>query len=457
MLVRKKEMILFKEINKNFNKILFINDRKYLFSEIIEEINKKSKFLKKFKNQSAILENSNKKEFLINFYACNKNNIKTFITDKISLKKAKSLELKFNLLIKKKVYRISFKKNFSNKKISLILNTSGSTNSAKFVYLSERNISYITNQMNLAMKIKKDNHELLFAPLDHAFGLGRMHSVLKSASNLTLVDQINLSELFRLYKKNFCNSLSMPAKILEKIMIHNKKLFLKNFSNCKYIQISSGLFPVNLRKKLLQKKINMFINYGTTEVMRTTFLDVKKYPNKINTEGKPFKNILIKTYNPKSNKGELLVKGPNVAIGYSNKKAWMNKFKDGWYHTGDVVKIDKKKFITYIGRTDDSINLNDINYSISYVEKYLLKTLKVNNLKIIFSNKKKQLFLFLGEKIEVKKIYKELKKDGLNFNFNNIFFNMKFNFHKNGKLKINHFKKIIEKRIINEKQKKIQK
>ena len=50
----------------------------------------------------------------------------------------------------------------------------------------------------------------------------------------------------------------------------------------------------------------------------------------------------------------------------------MNKFKDGWYHTGDVVKIDKKKFITYIGRTDDSINLNDINYSISYVEKYLL-------------------------------------------------------------------------------------
>ena len=82
-------MILFREINKNLNKEIFINDRKYLFSEIIEKINKKSKFLKKFKNQSAILENSNKKRFLINFYACNKNNIKTFVTDKISLKKQK--------------------------------------------------------------------------------------------------------------------------------------------------------------------------------------------------------------------------------------------------------------------------------------------------------------------------------------------------------------------------------
>jgi len=196
-------------------------------------------------------------------------------------------------------------------------------------------------------------------------------------------DQINLTELFRLYKKNSCNSLSIPAKILEKTMMYNKNLFLKNFSNCKYIQISSGLFPIKLRKKLLQKNINMFINYGTTEVMRTTFLDVKKHPNKINTEGKPFKDILIKTYNPKSNKGELLVKGPNVAIGYSNKEAWQNKLKNGWYITGDIVKIDRNKFITYLGRTDDSVNLNGINYSISYVEKYLFKHLKVKNLKIL--------------------------------------------------------------------------
>ena len=130
---------------------------------------------------------------------------------------------------------------------------------------------------------------------------------------------------------------------------------------------------------------------------------------------------MIKTNNLKSNKGELLVKGPNVAIGYSNKKAWHSKLKNGWYSTGDVVRIDRNKFITYLGRTDDSINLNGINYSISYIEKYLLKNLKVNNLKILYSYKKRQLFLFLKKKIEVKKIYKELKKDSLNFNFNKIF------------------------------------
>ena len=96
---------------------------------------------------------------------------------------------------------------------------------------------------------------------------------------------------------------------------------------------------------------------------------------------------MIKTFNPKSNKGELLVKGPNVAIGYSNKEAWHSKLKNGWYITGDIVRIDRNKFITYLGRTD-SVNLNGINYSISYVEKYLLKHLKVINLKILYSYKK---------------------------------------------------------------------
>ena len=96
--------------------------------------------------------------------------------------------------------------------------------------------------MNQAMQIKKDNHELLFAPLDHAFGLGRLHSILKSESNLTLVDQINLTELFRLYKKNLCNSLSIPAKILEKIMMYNRNFFLKIFLIANIFKLVVGCF-----------------------------------------------------------------------------------------------------------------------------------------------------------------------------------------------------------------------
>ena len=51
----------------------------------------------------------------------------------------------------------------------------------------------------------------------------------------------------------------------------------------------------------------------------------------------------------------------------------------------------------------------------------------------------------MEKKINKKDIFKELKKKGLNINFNDVYYNVKFQFHKNGKLKINNFNKIIYK------------
>ena len=51
----------------------------------------------------------------------------------------------------------------------------------KYVYLTQNNISYVSTMMNKNM-FKKNNieNELIFAPLNHAFAFGRMHSLIKS-------------------------------------------------------------------------------------------------------------------------------------------------------------------------------------------------------------------------------------------------------------------------------------
>jgi acyl-[acyl-carrier-protein]-phospholipid O-acyltransferase/long-chain-fatty-acid--[acyl-carrier-protein] ligase len=50
--------------------------------------------------------------------------------------------------------------------------------------------------------------------------------------------------------------------------------------------------------------------------------------------------------------GRLIVKGPNIMLGYlrADYPGSIDPPEDGWYDTGDIVKIDAKGFITILGR-----------------------------------------------------------------------------------------------------------
>ena len=49
------------------------------------------------------------------------------------------------------------------------------------MYITQNNISYVCAMMNKEMfKKNKVDNELIFAPLNHAFAFGRMHSLIKA-------------------------------------------------------------------------------------------------------------------------------------------------------------------------------------------------------------------------------------------------------------------------------------
>ena len=71
----------------------------------------------------------------------------------------------------------------------------------------------------------------------------------------------------------------------------------------------------------------------------------------------PIPNVEYKIDNPNEEGiGEIIVKGPNVMLGYyKNKEATDKVLKDGWFYTGDLGYIDEEKFLYISGRSKNMI------------------------------------------------------------------------------------------------------
>jgi fatty-acyl-CoA synthase len=53
--------------------------------------------------------------------------------------------------------------------------------------------------------------------------------------------------------------------------------------------------------------------------------------------------------------GEVLLRGPWVADGYYGDDSGADAFHDGWYHSGDVARLDRDGYLTLVDRTKDVI------------------------------------------------------------------------------------------------------
>ena len=91
--------------------------------------------------------------------------------------------------------------------------------------------------------------------------------------------------------------------------------------------------------------------YGQSEDCGPTSLNVPGN-TKIGSVGPPIPGIEVKI----ADDDEIMVKGPNVFIGYyKDEAATRDALEDGWLHTGDLGRIDGDGFLHITGRKKDII------------------------------------------------------------------------------------------------------
>lgn len=144
-----------------------------------------------------------------------------------------------------------------------------------------------------------------------------------------------------------------------------RKLVLNKFYDAlggHFESIISGSASLQGRiaRVFLAAGLPFFEGYGMTEA--SPLISVNN-PNKlglrIGTVGSPALDVEIKI----AEDGEILVKGPNVMMGYyKNPEATAETLKDGWLHTGDIGIWEEKNFLKIIDRKKEMFKISGGKY-----------------------------------------------------------------------------------------------
>lgn len=105
-----------------------------------------------------------------------------------------------------------------------------------------------------------------------------------------------------------------------------------------------------IQRALPQAAIRIF--YGSTEAGCVASLGPEDIDRKPGSCGVPAPLTEISV----DDSGELLARGQLLFNGYyADPHATASAFRDGWYHTGDLVDVDDEGYLTIVGRVNDVI------------------------------------------------------------------------------------------------------
>jgi long-chain acyl-CoA synthetase len=127
--------------------------------------------------------------------------------------------------------------------------------------------------------------------------------------------------------------------------------------NIRYLISGGAALPKDTAKLFQGLGLHLTEGYGLTEAAPVLTVSKPSPGSPAGQVGKAIPGVRIKIADPdESGVGEVLAKGPNVMLGYTDAEATNAVIDaDGWLHTGDLGKLDRKGRLVIVGRSKELI------------------------------------------------------------------------------------------------------
>lgn len=305
-------------------------------------------------------------------------------------------------------------KSVSGSDYANICYTSGTTADPKGIILTHRNYTANVEQSLSLMNIPSTWVSLIILPWDHAFAhTACVYTLMTTGASLASVQTgktpmdtlknipVNIKEirpnfllsvpaLAKNFKKNIESGIQQKGKVAEALFnaglsvaytyngtgwdkgkgwrfilkplvkLFDKILFSKvreAFGGRLEFFIGGGaLLDIEFQKFFYAIGIPMYQGYGLTEAS-PVISSSSAAKHKLGSSGYLVKPLDLKICDedgnalPVGEKGEIVIRGENVMVGYwNNPAATAESIKDGWLYTGDLGYMDKDGFLYVLGR-----------------------------------------------------------------------------------------------------------
>ncbi|MBV0894713.1 long-chain-fatty-acid--CoA ligase [Microbacterium sp. NC79] len=268
--------------------------------------------------------------------------------------------------------------------LAIIQYTSGTTGSPKGAALSHRNM--IANAMQAQAwtpSVPRGEGCVFYAvlPMFHAYGLTLCVTFAMSmGARLVLFPKFDADMVLDVVKKRPATLFPLVPPIAERLLARAKE---KGVSLEGVAIGVSGAMPLSVELvEPFEAASGGYLceGYGLSECSPVLMVNPVAENRKTGTIGLPLPGTEVRIVDPENpmvdvpagSEGELIVRGPQVFSGYYGKPEETEAvFVDGWFRTGDIVRMDEDGFVTVVDRIKELIITGGFNVAPTEVENVL--------------------------------------------------------------------------------------
>jgi len=237
---------------------------------------------------------------------------------------------------------------------SAIIYTSGVLGKQKGVVHTHSSLMAAVTTVASGLGQEREDICIAMIPFFYALGLVvvALISIMKG-STIVILPRFTPRDLLETVEQEKATMLvGVPAMYNALAMLDDETLKSYDLSSLRVALTAGAKASAHLMKALEEKfGLTLCEVYGTTEALATTLGDIRN--RKLGTAGKPVEEIKIVDNNdnevPQGEVGEIIARSPQIMKGYYKMPDLTAQvFRNGWFHSGDLVRIDEDGYIDYI-------------------------------------------------------------------------------------------------------------